>query len=188
MTEIELKAHISDPDAAEKAVLALPGALKIGESVKQDVYLRLGGSPVRVRLRDENDTITLTYKRKETRSGLEVNDEQECTVSDRKAIEVLLADIGFKPFLTKIKRTRSFTVSGDCGNSGNSGESVPAVTAEISLVEPLGWFLELEILLEETDPDEETIEKTRERLLQVLADCGVGDKSIEHRYYSEMLG
>lgn len=41
MTEIELKAHISDPDAAEKAVLALPGALKIGESVKQDVYLRL---------------------------------------------------------------------------------------------------------------------------------------------------
>jgi len=185
MTEIELKAHISDPDAAEKAVLALPGAQKIGETVKQDVYLRLEGSPVRVRLRDENDTITLTYKRKETRNGLEVNDEQECTVSDRKTIEVLLADIGFKPFLTKIKRTRSFTVSGDCGNSG---ESVPAVTAEISLVEPLGWFLELEILLEETDPDEKTIEKSRKRLLQVLADCGVGEESIEHRYYSEMLG
>lgn len=185
MTEIELKAHISDPDAAEKAVLALPGARKIGETVKWDEYLRLEGSPVRVRLRDENDTITLTYKRKETRNGLEVNDEQECTVSDRKTIEVLLADIGFKPFLTKIKRTRSFTVSSDCGNSG---ESVPAVTAEISLVEPLGWFLELEILLEETDPDEKTIEKARKRLLQVLADCGVGEESIEHRYYSEMLG
>ena len=185
MTEIELKAHISDPDAAEKAVLALPGARKIGETVKWDVYLRLEGSPVRVRLRDENDTITLTYKRKETRNGLEINDEQECTISDRKAIEVLLGDIGFKPFLTKIKRTRSFTVS---GASSNSGESGPAVTAEISLVEPLGWFLELEILLEETDPGEETIEKARKRLLQVLADCGVGEESIEHRYYSEMLG
>ena len=129
--------------------------------------------------------VTLTYKRKETRNGLVVNDEQECTVSDRQAIEALLADIGFKPFLKKTKRTRSFTVS---GGSCNSGESGPAVTAEISLVEPLGWFLELEILLEETDPDEGTIEKTRERLLQVLADCGVGEESIEHRYYSEMLG
>lgn len=188
MTEIELKAHISDPDAAEKAVLALPGAQKSGETVKQDVYLRLEGSPVRVRLRDENDTITLTYKRKETRNGLEVNDEQECTVSDRKTIEVLLADIGFKPFLTKIKRTRSFTVSGDCANSGESGDSVLAVTAEIFLVEPLGWFLELEILLEETDPDEKTIEKSRKRLLQVLAACGVAVEAIEHRYYSEMLG
>jgi len=188
MTEIELKAHISDPDAAEKAVLALPGAQKIGETVKQDVYLRLEGSPVRVRLRDENGTITLTYKRKETRNGLEVNDEQECTVSDRKAVEVLLADIGFKPFLTKIKRTRSFTVSDGTGDSGESGESVPAVTAEISLVEPLGWFLELAILLEEADPEEKSIAKARNRLLQVLAGCGVGEESIEHRYYSEMLG
>lgn len=178
MTEIELKAHITDPNATERAVLALPGARKTGESVKEDVYLQLVGSPVRVRLRDENAIITLTYKRKETRNGLEVNDEQECTVSDRKAIEVILTDIGFRPFLAKIKRTRSFSLS---------RETEIPITAEISLVEPLGWFLELEILLDETDPDESVIQKARKRLLQVLADCGVAEESIEHRYYSEML-
>lgn len=179
MTEIELKAHITDPDALEQAVLAVPGSQKIAESVKQDVYLRLEGSPVRIRLRDENGTTTLTYKRKETRNGLEVNDEQECIVSERTAMETLLADIGFKPFLTKIKRTRSFTLD-------NDGE--PPITAEISLVEPLGWFFELEILLEEADPDEPAIEHARTRLLSLLAVCGVPEKSIEHRYYSEMLG
>lgn len=179
MTEIELKAHITDPDAMEQAVLALPGSRKTAESVKQDVYYRLEGSPVRVRLRDENGTVTLTYKRKETRNGMEVNDEQESIISDRKAIGILLADIGFKPFLSKIKRTRSFSVSSESGQP---------ITAEISLVEPLGWFLELEILLEESDPGETAIEQARTRLLDLLAGCGVPEEAIEHRYYSEMLG
>jgi len=179
MTEIELKAHIDNPDSIEAALMALPGTRKTGQTVKNDVYLGLAGSPVRVRLRDENGTHTLTYKRKEVRSDIEVNDEKETEVSNREAVHTLLADIGFEPFLNKTKQTRSFSVPYGTDTT---------VTAEISLVEPLGWFLELEILLECTDPDEASVSKARETLLAVLASCGVEQSAIENRYYSEMLG
>jgi predicted adenylyl cyclase CyaB len=59
------------------------------------------------------------------------------------------------------------------------------VTAELSEVEGLGWFIELEIIAD--NEDRETIEAGRGRLLSLLKSLGIGEEQIEERYYSDML-
>jgi adenylate cyclase class 2 len=59
------------------------------------------------------------------------------------------------------------------------------ITAELTEVEGLGWFIELEILLPERD--NEKIENVRERLLCLLDLLEVSRSKIESRSYSSML-
>ncbi|HHU37578.1 MAG TPA: class IV adenylate cyclase [Treponema sp.] len=178
MTEVELKAHITDPEKIATALCSLPDARFVRETIKRDVYWHLQKSPVRIRIREEDGLITLTYKRKEIQGNIEVNDEQEFTVSNRAALEILLTDIGFTVALSKEKKTEIYTISAD-------GES--PITAEISLVGSLGWFLELEIILDETNPNESIISRSQDALYRLLAACGVDESAIEPRYYSELL-
>jgi len=179
MTEIEIKARVADAEATERRVRAF--ARFEGETQKLDAYWKLAnprdsGEFIKVRIRDEGGKATVTYKRKETRGDLEVNDEREFAVSDRPAFESLIADLGFEPYIEKRKDTRLFSVETDSGF---------AVSIELSLVERLGWFLELEILTD--DPDEQTIARAEAALRETLARSGVGDDAIERRFYTEML-
>lgn len=178
MTEVELKAHITDPKKIATTLCSLPHTHFVRKTIKRDVYWHLESKPVRIRVREEDSSITLTYKRKETRGAIEVNDEQEFTVSNRAALELFLRDSGFTIAHTKEKHTTIYTISAD-------GES--PITAEISLVDSLGWFLELEILLDETNPQEATISRSQDALFRLLASCGVEKSAIEPRYYSELL-
>lgn len=179
MTEIEIKARVEDPEAVERRVRAF--ARFEGETRKLDSYWKLasatdGGGFTKVRIRDENGKATVTYKRKETRGDVEVNDEREFSVSDRGAFESLITDLGFEPYIEKRKDTRLFSVETDSGF---------AVSIELSLVDRLGWFLELEILADE--PDEKTIALAEAALRETLARSGVGPDAIERRFYTEML-
>jgi adenylate cyclase class 2 len=138
-------------------------------------------------------TFTLvTYKTKELRQGIEVNQENEFVIAAPdgappvsllgeaadadagaavSAFEELLKKLNLKISFTKIKKGYSYT----CGT----------ITVELSLVEKLGWFLELEIITEHDD--EQTIQSAREALMSFLKKTGIGEDKIESRYYSELL-
>jgi adenylate cyclase class 2 len=113
----------------------------------------------------------VTYKSKELREGLEVNDELEFGVDSPEVFGEFLGRLGFKPGIAKKKRGR-------CWKQGD-------LTAEIAEVEGLGWFIELEILADNSRP--ETVAEARRRLLDFLREAGVGEDRIEPRYYTEML-
>jgi len=182
MTEIELKAHVADPEETEKQIKTF--ATFRGETEKFDAYWvnpdcakgTATGKPVKVRIREEAGVIVVTYKKKELQGAIEVNDELEFTIDNRIAFETLITDFGFSPDSIKHKKTKSF----DYVTSGNT-----RITIELSLVDPLGTFVEIEILKD--NPDSETIERARKILNETLKMCGISENAIEKRYYTEMI-
>ncbi|MDR2110367.1 MAG: CYTH domain-containing protein [Spirochaetaceae bacterium] len=185
--EIELKARVESPETQKEVISTL--AEYAGSFEKDDSYwfpppgmvIPPGGpSSSGVRIRREKfggppgelvRRVWVTYKSRERREGIEVNHEGEFEVSDGAVFEGFLSGLGFTRGAGKRKRGWAWTF-GD-------------ITAELSLVEGLGWFVELEIL---TGNDrEETVAAARERLLDFLRKIGVGEDRIESRYYTEML-
>jgi adenylate cyclase class 2 len=188
--EIELKAHVGDPEARRDAISRL--ARYAGEYRREDAYWRVSAAPGRaglplgmdprhpIRVRRESFTgpggetahITLvTYKTKEIRDRIEVNRELEFEVSGGSAFEELLSLLGFEKGACKLKRGWSWNCRG--------------ITVELSEIEGLGWFAELEILADEDLP--ETTAGARRRLLDLLGELGIPEDQIEERYYTEML-
>lgn len=194
MIEIELKAHVKYRDA-------LINNLKTFSTFQQkvtrkDTYYHLkkdhpakdGKDHITARIRKEfketeeglTQTIYLTYKRKELRTNstgtsTEVNDEKETVVSDATALEVLFADIGFKPALHKEKIVEDYLCQTPFGQA----------TLELCNVQGLGDFLEIEILSEKDD--DSTVENIQKELKNLLNKSGIPESEIEERYYSEML-
>jgi adenylate cyclase class 2 len=189
--EIELKAHVSDMRAAKERFDRIAG--KAGAVEKDDVYwkgppgTKIPETGVRIRKERKNqcETILATYKVKEVREGIEVNDEKEFSVSDDKPFRELLERAGFQPDLWKHKEGWTWTQSGKDG----------AMTIELCAVKgrhpegpgelDLGTFAELEILADNKKP--ETVAAARTRLLDTLTRAGIREDQIEERYYSEML-
>ncbi len=183
MYEIELKAKLADRNAVEDTLSSF--AQYIGITEKSDVYWSQNrlGHPEKIRLREETGKpLVATYKKKELRDNqFEVNNEYEfsigCTsdikkaAEEKAAFELFLNAAGFSPTILKQKQTKSWKFDD--------------VLIEISQVAKLGDYIEIEIL-SSTDTHE-TTRKAREKLLSVLSKCGVPEKDIETRYYSEML-
>lgn len=177
-TEIELKVRIGNPEALRKKAAALWPSR--GAYDKIDAYWRSRdggrdlGSGVRVR-RDGLDPggagAEVTFKRKEVRDGIEVNDEREFGVSDAAAFEDLLGRLGLEVGARKRKAGEAWDADG--------------ATAELSLVEGLGWFLELEVLA--ADDGDATVKAARRRLEALLGKLGLAGVPLETRYYTEML-
>ena len=185
-TEIELKAHVNNP--RELGIRLSQLASFAGTFEKDDIYyytpqntsgmtdsLNYG---VRVRKQtttDRNGTVKettlVTYKSKKVRDGIEVNDEREFEVSPGKAFEEFLGYLGCTEKIRKRKTGRTYDNNG--------------MTVELTEVEGLGWFAELEILT--VDKDNETIAREKERLLLFLDRLGISGTSIESRSYAEIL-
>ena len=189
MTEVELKAWVSDRDSLIKNLDSW--AKYAGSVIRDDNYWGLTDRKIRsIRVRretfdGENKRTLITYKRKELRKKegtiIEVNDERECTVSDPLPIESFLEDAGFSVILKKHKDVMDWTVD-------VSGENLPEglfATLELCRVPPLGDFLEIEILSPTDEPT--VIEKLRGMLELYLEKAGIPKEKIEPRYYSELL-
>jgi adenylate cyclase class 2 len=147
-------------------------------------------SGIRVRREEKSgkaETI-ITWKSKEKCDGIEVNNENEFTVNDAEVFAELLAVLGLEKRIVKRKEGWRWEAGGItaelCEVSGfyqteeNSGEG-NAPTKN------LGWFLELEILADDENP--ETVAASRKRLLELLGKAGLSESDIEEKYYSEML-
>jgi len=194
--EIELKAHIKDSEALKRLLFEKAEYLCAFE--KEDIYYfpMSASSPSNiphsgVRLRGESKTLPdgtvkkaayVTYKTKEVRDGIEVNDEKEFEVCSSQYSPIAVFDeflkmAGLEPGYSKHKRGWAFSKDG--------------INAELLEVEKLGWFLEIEIVLDDIEGDatkETTIKEKKKQLMEFLSDLGIEKDAIESRYYSEMLG
>ncbi|MDR0553604.1 MAG: class IV adenylate cyclase [Treponema sp.] len=189
--EIELKAWVEDPELTGERLSRL--ARFTDTFYRDDTYWfppegftagaeGLPASGIRIRKEqlqpaqgEETHSVWVTYKSKEVREGIEVNREHEFLVSGRdggdSAFEELLRRLNFAPGAAKVKRGRAWR-SGD-------------IRAELTLVEGLGWFVEMEILVDRDDP--ETRENARKQLLELLDKTGIRRDKIEERYYTELI-
>jgi adenylate cyclase class 2 len=157
------------------------------------------GLRVRREKKSGKETTIVTWKRKEKRDGMEINDEKEFTVSRGTLFEELLYALGLRKKIIKHKEGWVWDIDGvtaelaevsgiHAGTSNSTGDGIQdSSESGISdfpkgeILKTLGWFLELEIL---GDTDEKA---ARRRLLGALAKAGIGEASIENRYYSELL-
>jgi adenylate cyclase class 2 len=188
--EIELKAHVEDREAVKKRLSGL--GVWGGSYRKDDCYWKsasggaLPDSGLRVRREtrklpdgDTAASCVVTFKTKEQRdgmAGIEINEENEFTVSDGETFSALLSRLGLHKDYHKHKTGEVWIVDG-------------GITAELAEVgddrQSLGVFLELEIIADGGDPA--TVKSARARLLKLLVRCGLGEDRIESRYYAEML-
>jgi len=190
--EIELKAHIKDSEALK--LLLSDKAQYLCSFEKEDTYyFPSNNSDIPksgVRLRSENKAfqdgtekkdVYVTYKTKEARDGIEINDEKEFEVlssqnSTARVFNEFLKMMGLMPGYSKRKRGWAF--------------SKEEIYAELLEVEKLGWFLEMEIVvndIDEPDRKDATIKEKRKKLMGFLSGLGIEKDAIESRYYSEML-
>ncbi|MDR3356521.1 MAG: CYTH domain-containing protein [Spirochaetaceae bacterium] len=198
--EIELKAWVDDRETVERRIGEL--ADLTADFRKEDRYwvpdssvaARRAAPVSGVRVRRETvtardgstESFTLvTYKTKEVRNGLEINEEKEFSLKAPpesqsradgeeaavRAFEELLGRLGLVPGMSKKKEGRAWKYG--------------SITVELSELDRLGCFLELEILTD--NGSAETVELARESLLGLLALIGIKKDRIETRYYNEML-
>jgi adenylate cyclase class 2 len=190
--EIELKAHIQNIEALKRLLSEKAEYLYAFE--KDDTYyFSLCPSDIPrsgIRLRCESKTFPdgtikkaayVTYKTKEVRDGIEINNEKEFEICSSQYSPVMVFDeflkiTGLKPGFFKHKKGWAF--------------SKDEINAELLEVEKLGWFLELENVVNEIEASQykdTVIAEKKKQLLEFLSDLGIEKSAIESRYYSEML-
>ena len=215
MTEIEIKAHVADPDAAEKNIRAFAGFS--GRVFKSDAYWKKNGGataasagageagddiaetaaagradgqaappPVKVRIREE----------REVEGGREDGKGTTIVTYKRKELQGDI-EVNDEREFTIDDRGAFETLIGDLGfvpyirkDKDTKSFSYRAadgfdVTIELSLVAGLGAFVELEILADNPSPEETSRAQTV--LRETLKLCGIPDSAIERRYYTDML-
>ncbi|MDR2160430.1 MAG: class IV adenylate cyclase [Treponema sp.] len=188
MQEIEIKARVDDPERV-KNILAGLGSGEISFE-KEDVYWKAPPGalpdfpPSGIRIRKETGRrngelwhrILVTYKTGKIQDKIEINEEREFSVSDEGPLRELLSLFGLKPAVRKHKRGWAWTWQGDAGE--------PPILMELSELEKLGWFIELEIRCGEGEADPG---RCRRRFLSLLERAGIGEEKIETRPYTTML-
>ncbi|MCG8478701.1 MAG: class IV adenylate cyclase, partial [Spirochaetales bacterium] len=141
---------------------------------KEDWYFGFGDDPegARYRLRRDGERWLCTFKQKKILDGIEENRETEFLVSDGEAFRLFLYSLGLTCLITKRKEGESWLVDG--------------VTVELSRVNELGCFVELEVVLSDDAADSD-IAAARGRLTALLGRLNVSPASIETRTYTEMI-
>jgi adenylate cyclase class 2 len=171
--EVELKVWVDDPVSLE--ALLYDKFQYEEEYDKKDSYYIFpdgpAGNRISLRLRKEEHQVTVTLKEKSVMDGIETNKEDEFTVSSFAGMRLLLETLGCLCYIEKRKKGKKFR-TGDC-------------TLELSKVEKLGWFLEIEKLVPPDDPD--AVKQAKEEIRRLLTEVGIGEDKIEPRYYTEML-
>ncbi len=138
--------------------------LKSGVRIRKEAFTGMG-SPLETIIR-------VCFKKKELRADMEVNIEKEFDITNALVFEELLSNLGMVRGHSKNKKGWSWNYQG--------------ITIELSHVEGLGWFCELEIIAEKESP--EIISSSRNRLYEILEKTGIDISRVEPRYYTEMLG
>ncbi|MGP1595223.1 MAG: adenylate cyclase [Treponema sp.] len=193
MREIELKAWVKKPEHTFDSILHY--ADFIYRCTKSDSYWQINGKTLRIREEETPGTqvtpILITQKIKKIDAGIEINKELEFELPAHSLpvfIEIL-KNTGFKKTVVKEKATSVFRPH-TALFAQELLQDMHSVTIELSLVKPIGWFLELEVLYDETKVTmpEETLQRHARALLRRLLDfIGIEQSAIEPRPYSELL-
>jgi adenylate cyclase class 2 len=180
MIEVELKAHLADPEGTRERVAGF--SRFVGAFEKSDAYWhgpdwRFARGTKGFRVRTEEGRTVVTFKTKRCEGDMEINREREFEVMDASALEEFFHRLGCEPFYTKKKTGTRHEVPSE-------GAGRP-ITIEVLEVEGLGPFIEIEALLDDEAP--ESVALAQGEIRGLLARSGVGEEAIESRYYSELL-
>ena len=177
MREIEIKLKVNNLDEIEEK-LKQQGCIFSEPIFQHDVvyssiqntepYDKIGGvGYVAIRIRHQNNAVTLTLKKQQSHEM--DNLEYESEIENPKDIHEMLLILGWKPEV-EVKKTRK---------KGTLGEY------EVCLdrVEKLGDYLELEKL---TD-DNIDAEEVRKEFLEILKPLGLSEKDEEKTGYDTLM-
>nr|WP_321304161.1 CYTH domain-containing protein [uncultured Sphaerochaeta sp.] len=184
--EVELKAHVDDPITLKHDIEQQPGIGEVCCEEKDDIYYALAGQEPLFRLRMErfgpsfhelSGNVRFTRKYKSLKDGIEVNEEVEFLSSSDQAeyAHAFFLSLGYEVYIRKTKRGYSYDWVFD--------ETLSPLHIELVEIASLGWFLEMEFVLETA----ERVPYARTRLLEVLSLLGVPQERIEERYYMHLL-
>ncbi|ASJ03193.1 adenylate cyclase [Thermococcus profundus] len=163
--EVEVKFRVSFDDM--KGKIEDLGAEFKGEELQEDLYFSLPHPELlRVRWIRNLGRAYITYKYIQDPGKNEEFDELEVEVSDFKTAVEILRRLGFKEDVL-VKKRRLVYKLGD-------------VTFELSDVEGLGSFLDIEILSDD-------VVYAKERIWEVAKRLGLAEKDVEPRLYQELL-
>jgi adenylate cyclase class 2 len=173
-TEVELKARLDDTETCLQRMKQLADAEGVGPFHKKDIYFvhpRLTNEESLFRLRVENGQHAFVTRKQKRFSGrVEVNREIEYEVSDARTFEEFCHSLGYTVYVVKEKQ-------------GFSCKTPEGITIELAEVTGLGMFVELEIIL----PDSEHTQKAKEKLYAALDLLEVSSAAVEPRYYIDLL-
>ena len=191
--EIELKVWLDDHEFVKERLSSIGEYVRSYEKTdtywlpmrENAPYVSLPPSGLRIRRErslDSNDverkSVLITLKRREILDGIEVNDEREFSVSDADLFEGLICDLGLSKFACKEKCGWEWRVP-----AGVEGDR--PISAEVSMVKDLGWFLEMELLSDTAC--EKTVEESRKGFFSLLEKLRISKDKIEAKPYTTLL-
>ncbi|MBN2617339.1 MAG: class IV adenylate cyclase [Spirochaetales bacterium] len=169
--EVEIKAWVDD---FNKVYQLLHDNFEFKcEYLKEDTYYRginsITNEIKEIRVRKDNLNSIITYKERSLHENIEVNTEKEFHVDNVDDFIYVLQSIGFKPFISKIKKGFKFVYNN--------------INLELSHVDKLGDFIEIESI----EKSKENIAKAKKEIFRLLDILKVDRNRVEKRYYIEML-
>lgn len=171
MIEIEIKARVKDRDEVKEKITKIGDF--IGIQHQEDIYF---DSPYQnfvksgevLRVRKSQHKHVLTYKKKRPDEKARVRTEHEVMVESGDEVAEILKDLGFV-LIARIRKAReSYKVDG--------------CNVELDMVKGLGVFIEVEIVIPET----EDIDSGKEKIFALLDKIGVPRENIEEKSYLEL--
>ena len=184
--EVELKAHVQDVDLVKNRLSSLAENGTVLCEVKDDIYYCNQGEDAlfRIRLSQEGPsfdqmegTVLFTRKYKSLAEGVEVNREVEFTTdpSQFATAQAFMLSLGYEQYIRKAKRGYLYTFA--------VSPLLPSVHAELVEVSTLGWFLELEFIVE----SDALVPVAKKALTETLERLGLEQTAVESRYYMHLL-
>ena len=166
MKEIEIKLRIKNENELRRAIIKIADFDR--EYEKNDEYYIKDDFIIRVR--DDYPETYVTYKVRKVVNNTEVNDEFEMTVSSKRMFIDLLLQSGYKLYYKKQKK-------------GYSLKSVEGINFDISSVNDLGMFLEIEKVVDEKVSTEDTIKELKE----IMNFLNLNENQIETKSYAALI-
>lgn len=166
MKEIEIKLRISDEFSLRRALVKIADFNK--EYIKKDEYYIKDDFVVRIR--EDYPETYVTYKTRKIENSVEVNQENEMTVSSKKIFLDLLKEMGYKEYYKKTK-------------TGYSFKTIEGIIFDVSKVNDLGTFLEIEKVVE----DEIDTSKVINELKSIMTQLNLSEEQIETKSYAKLI-
>ncbi|ASJ12461.1 class IV adenylate cyclase [Thermococcus thioreducens] len=163
--EIEVKFRV-DFERVKRAIESI-GARFVREEMQEDVYLSVPlPELLRVRRVDNLNRSFLTYKRIADPGRNEEFDEIEVEVSDFEKTLQILKRLGFKEDVRVRKKRLVYRLD--------------RVTFELSEVEGLGAFLDIEVISDDVD-------EAKRKIWEMAGRIGLSEDDVEPRLYQELI-
>jgi adenylate cyclase class 2 len=171
--EVEIKAHLDDPDLIETRLIQL-GAILQKTIHQSDNYFQ---HPIRnfaqtdeaIRIRMSENNAYLTYKGPKIDSSSKTREEIEVEMQEPDKLEAILKKIGFSSVARVIKSRKCYFLED--------------IKISLDKIEGLKFFIELELEVS----NEAAISNARNRLVSLIKQLGIPSEKLERRSYLELL-